>query len=454
MNSAFIKTIPRFLTLLCLLLLIVACQSLPKTADQQAVVDATLARDDAMRISDMQMLDIVEKKLVQQQSISEAEAVIYALKHNPAFNAQLIDLKIAQADLVTAGLIPNPELLYSFGVSNKPYRYAIDFPLEVLWQRPVKIRKMKHLADATALRLMQSGLDLIKAVRIAYAETVLAEEALSVMQAESKLATEIVTLSEKRLALGDIGTAELIKLQQVATQSELAKERAAFDLAKKKTTLRYQIGLSESLPELVLSTALFPACEDKSLASLQSISIAKRPDVLAAEQAAFAAKEQVKLSKVSWLKLIGSADATSGEKTGHELSPTFRTTVPIANRNQGAISRAEAELEKATLYLTVTKKKAILATQQAYLQYQQSCHEWQTHRAQVLPLSAQKNNLAKHAYQDGDISYLDTLQSQRELTLAQLASIRIKNNLINQWAELRHNTSKKDVVVQDKRSTK
>lgn len=454
MRTDFIKTLPRFLTLLFLLLSMVACQSLPNTADQQAVVDAALARDDAMRELDMQALDAIEKKLSQQQAISEPEAVIYALKHNPAFNAQLVDLKIVQADLVTAGLIPNPELLYSFGVSSKPYRYSIDFPLEALWQRPVKVRKMKHLADATALRLTQSGLDLIKTVRIAYAETVLAEEALTAMQARSKLAEKIVALSKKRLALGDISTTDLIRLQQASSQSKLAKDQAAFDLAVKKNNLRYQLGLSEPSPPLVLSTALLPACKVMSLKSFQSISIAQRPDVLAAEQAVFAAKEQVKLSKVSWFKLIGSTDATSGEKTGHELSPTFRTTVPIANRNKGAISRAEAELEKAIWNLNVTKQAAILASQQAYLQYLRSCQTWQTHQSQVLTAVEQSNALIKLAYQDGEVSYLDTLQSQQALTQAELTSVGIKNNLISQWAELRRNVSKKDATVQDKRSTK
>jgi len=353
MQTDFIKPLPRHFTWLCLLLLLTACQSLPKTADKHAVIDAALAHDDAITANAMDKLDAIEHKLAQQQAISESEAIVYALKHNPSFNAQLIDLKLAQADLITAGLIPNPELLYSFGVSNKPYRYAIDFPLEALWQRPIKMRKMQHLADGTVLRLTQSGLDLIKAVRIAYAQVVLAEETLNTMQSASTLATEIVTLSEKRLALGDISPAELIALQQAATQSKLALAQAEFDLTIKKTALHYQLGAPETSPSFKLTAALLPACEATSVERLHSISVAQRPEVLAAAQAVLAAQAQVKLSKVSWFRLIGSADATSGNKTGHELSPTFR-----AAKNQGAVSRAEAELEIASLNLTVAKQKA------------------------------------------------------------------------------------------------
>lgn len=449
MQTNLIRNFLQYSTLFLLLCLLSACQTLPQTTDIKTVLAAALKHDDVMTSDDMQKLDAIEAKLSENEAITETEAVIYALKHNAAFNAQLVDLKIASSDLVTTGLIPNPELLFSFGVSNKPYRYAIDFPLELLWQRPIKIRKMKNLADATALQLTQSGLDLIKAVRMAYAETVLAEETLIAMQAEHQLATDIVTLSEKRLDFGDISSADLIKLQQTATQSELDKERAVFNLAIKKAALRYQLGLDSTFPDPVLSPALLPACEATSIASLQSISVAQRPDVLAAEQAVRAAEEQVKLSKVSWFKFLGSADATSGEKTGHELSPTIRTTVPIANRNKGAVSRAAAELEKAHLNLTTTKQKALLATQQAHLQYQQSCHEWQTHQSQMLPTAAKSNELVKLAYQDGEVSYLDTLQSQRTLSLAELTSIRLKNIVINQWAELRRNVSENNDVAKD-----
>jgi cobalt-zinc-cadmium efflux system outer membrane protein len=71
--------------------------------------------------------------------ITEDEAVLIAPWNNAAFQALLVELDLARADLIDAGLLPNPELVYFFPVTDKPYKYAMEFPLEALWLRPIKI---------------------------------------------------------------------------------------------------------------------------------------------------------------------------------------------------------------------------------------------------------------------------------------------------------------------------
>src|SRR5262245_51554139 len=111
-----------------------------------------------------------------ENGITEDEAVAVALWNNAAFQELLVDLGIARGDLIQAGLLPNPEFVYYWPMSGKPYKYLFDFPIEALWLRPIRVRSAAREADRAAERLTQAGLDLMRDVRQAYADVALAHE--------------------------------------------------------------------------------------------------------------------------------------------------------------------------------------------------------------------------------------------------------------------------------------
>ncbi len=79
------------------------CQSIPNTTDNAGVINNVVAYDKQLSsniVDDIQRLEI---KLQEKSSLTETEAVLYALNNNAAFKALLIDLKLAKADLVNAG---------------------------------------------------------------------------------------------------------------------------------------------------------------------------------------------------------------------------------------------------------------------------------------------------------------------------------------------------------------
>lgn len=419
------------------------CQSIPNTTDNAGVINNVVAYDMQLSSNTVDDIQRLEIKLQEKSSLSETEAVLYALNNNAAFKALLIDLKLAKADLVNAGLLPNPELLFAFGVSNKPYRYAIDLPIEALWLRPIRLRTMKHEADAVANRLTQSGLNLIKDVRIAYAQAVLAQEQLSVTETSYKLRKNIYTLSLKRLEAGDINGKDILLAQNDAAIAKRDWELAEYDVKVKMQSLLYALGVGQKYNAITLAPNLVPACNVNEVDYLLTQSLGQRPDILSAQYLINASKEKIKLSKLGWLKFTGTADATSGLENGHTLGPAIRSTIPIANQNQGAVSRAEAELEKAKLSLEALKQQAVLEIKTAHLQYQQSCHDWHVLQDTLKPAVLQMIQLTENAYQKGDIAYLQTLEANRQFVDTQMREVQLKADLIAKYAELMRNSSKK-----------
>ena len=441
MQIKFIPSIKNYFSLFVITIVVSGCESLPDVADKHNVLTQVIASDPALSNNVSNDIQAIINNLNKKKTLSEPEAVFYALHNNATFMSLLAELKLAKADLYNAGLLPNPEFLFSFSASDKPYRYAIDFPIEALWLRPIKIRNMKKEADATAFRLTQSGLNLIKDVRIAYAQSVLAQEWLKVTESSYLLRQQIHTLSTKRLASGDINGKDVLLAENDASLAKRDWDLAQYDVDAKMASLLYMLGVSQTQHTVALSPNLIPACQEQDIDKLLLQSQERRPDILAAEFSVEAATEKVNLSEVGWFKFLASADATSGQVNGHTLSPSIRTTVPVLNQNQGVISRSQAELEKAVLSLEALKQQAALEVRTAHIQYQQSCHDWQVIQDKLIPSAQKLIQHAKDAYQEGDISYLQTLEVSRQFLDTQMREVNLKAELIGRWAELNRATS-------------
>lgn len=429
-----------YLVLLVISLASAGCQSIPHTTDQAGVIRKVISYDEQLSSNTTGGLQTI--KINEISTLRESDAVLYALNNNAAFKSLLINLKLAKADLVNAGLLPNPELLFAFGVTNKPYRYAIDLPIEALWLRPIKLRNMKNEADATAYRLTQSGLNLIKDVRVAYAQAVLAQGRLKVAESSQQLRKQIHALSIKRLKAGDMNGKDILLVQNDAAISERDWELAKYDESIKMQGLLYLLGIGYQQKNMLIADSLIPACNATEVDELLSQSLKQRPDIVSAQYSIEAAKEKIKLPKLGWLRFTATADATSGVVNGHTLGPSIRSSIPIANQNEGAVSSSEAELERAELNLEAIKQQALLELKTAHLQYQQTCHDWKVLNSTLLPTAQQMIQLTNQAYQKGDISYLQTLEANRQLVDVQMREVQLKAELVTKHAELMRNMTK------------
>ncbi len=105
--------------------------------------------------------------------MTQEEAVAVALWNIADFQVSLSELGFARADLLEAGLLTNPVLSLLFPVGPKQFEMALKWPVEALWQRPRRVAAARLAADAAAERLVQAGLDLVLAVKVAHADVAL-----------------------------------------------------------------------------------------------------------------------------------------------------------------------------------------------------------------------------------------------------------------------------------------
>lgn len=377
-----------------------------------------------------------------EDGLTEEEAVVIALWQNAAFQDLLVDLKLTRADLIQAKLLPNPELWYLNPVGVKQLEYAIEFPIEVLWLRPFRIASARFENDRACQRLVQNGLDLIRDVRQAYADLLLAHARLRVAGEGQRLRTRIADLAEARLKAGDVSPLENTTARIDSHLAEQALVRTRYDVALAEERLRNLLGIGTCRQPLELIANTTPRV-DLDACLLTTEALDTRPDATAAHAAMAAADERARLSRLSWFRFLGILDANGKGLKGHEIGPGFRVTIPIFNWGQGGIARADAELERTQRQWQTLHDLIILEVNRAFAQYQQARAELEYLESKVYPELETAVTRADRAFKEGNTTYLLALEATRQLLDSHMRAAQLHADLRRAWADLERSVGRR-----------
>lgn len=377
------------------------------------------------------------------QPLVEDQAVLLALWNNPAFLELLVDLKLTRADLVQAGLLPNPEIVFTFGVQDKPFKYLFDFPIESLWLRPIRIAAAEQENARACARLTQAALDLIRDTRQAYADVALARERLRVAEQAVALRGRIADLAATRLKAGDASVQDAATARTDALQAKQDSTRIGFEVPLAEARLKNLTGLAGMTAPLVLDADRPDPMSEFDADALVAEAIQTRPDAIAAEFAVQAAAKRAEFARLFWFRFLGILDATSGRVTGHEFSPAFRVTIPIFNRNQGGVARADAELEQAVRRKLSVQNQIVLDVRLAHTRHLQSRSELVVLRESVRPEVEAGIQRAEKAFSNGNVSYLIVLEITRQLIDTYTREAQLRADLRRAWADLERSVGRR-----------
>lgn len=378
-----------------------------------------------------------------EDGLTEDEAVVIALWNNAAFQEVLVDLSLTRADLIQANLLPNPELWHVYPVGVKQLEYAIEFPIESLYLRPIRVASARFENARACERLAQSGLDLIRDVRQAYADVLLARGRLRVAEEGVRLRGRIAELAEVRLRAGDASPLETAAARVDSLQAQQDAVRIRYDVTLAEERLRNLLGLGGNCSALALDASPPPPHAELDALKLEAEAVATRPDALAAAQAVEAARQRVRLARLVWFRFFGIIDANERGVKGHEIGPGLRVTIPIFNQGQDGIARAEAQLEQAMRQRVTVHNQIILDVRRALTQYQQARAELEVLEQKVRPEVEAAIRRAERAYREGGAPYFLVLETTRQLLDSHLRAAQLNADRRRAWAELERSVGRR-----------
>jgi cobalt-zinc-cadmium efflux system outer membrane protein len=386
------------------------------------------------------------KDISLEDGLSEDEAVAIALWNNARFQADLAQLGLAKADLQEAGMIKNPALSLLFPIGPKQMEWTLTLPVELLWQRPHRLTFAELNTNEVAQDIVQHGLLLVKDVLISYADLILAQKRIHILQEETKINKEILAISKSRLKVGDISEMEAIAIRLAAAQVEEDYLRFTNEAKTEEIRLKTLLGMVSDHRGIQLSPDTLQFHQPFSEEELLRVAYAARPDMRAAEISIEAAGKGLDWERSKIWNLTASLDANEEGKEGFEMGPGIQIELPLFYRNDGSRSRAKAKMDQAVKQYLAIRHQIAKDVREAYHDYLSADEILTLLRNNIIPDAFQASEKAEKTYLVGDISYLAYLDFKRQLLDARLREAEAVASVRKARAQLRYSVGFKPTV--------
>jgi len=385
-------------------------------APTQAALDEAIRARTAVTGLRLERQDALPPDVNLTDGLTQEEAVAVALWTSPSFLATLTDLGIARADLAAAGLLRNPVLSLLFPIGPKQLEFTLQYPFEVLWQRPARVEAARLNAQAIGERLVWDALSLVAQVRSAHADAITADRRLALATQNAELTRRLADITDARLRAGDISELEARAPRSDASRADVVRRATEHDRDLTRLTLAALLGLDRVPGQLSPQTsAAYDAAPCPVDDGRLKEALASRPDVRAAELTIEAATARARWERSRVVTLIGVLDANGQGDEGFEIGPGLNADLPIFDRNQGGVARAMVEIERASRSYAAARAQVITDVRSAGVrvtQAQQALDAWTT---DIIPSLETEQRQAERAYEAGEIPLFNMLDVSRRL---------------------------------------
>lgn len=287
--------------------------------------------------------------------LSSEEAAGLAVVMNPALRAARHERGIAQGQLVSAGLLPNPEIESIWIFPGGPVSWAGEVNALFDLTRALVTRGPRREQARIRLRevhweIADEEWQLVNDVRRAFVDILYWNRASEVNLQQQEAIKRTVSSIRVRHSLGAATELELLVAEADLAEIKRQQKRLKGDRELALQHLNQLMGLPPMHPTEIQPPAnplaYSPVSGDPG-ALVERIR-SRRPDVLAAEQAYLGAEKELQLAhrgRIPLLQAGPSYEGVSSDADGNENNFGFGVSLelPVFDRKQGEIASALAE---------------------------------------------------------------------------------------------------------------
>lgn len=360
------------------------------------------------------------------------QAVREALDHNLDLLAERYNLTISDTQMVTANLRPNPVVsssgiyLPAFGSLDKivgtgptEFNARIDFRIELGGKRDRRMQLARVDREVSELGLRNSIRGIVYNVQAAFVDVLLAKENATLASANLRAFQGIVEINTARVAAGDLAKVELSRTQIAALQFQNAVQQSLLQLRQAKIRLQQLLGRTIPRDDFDISGGFRRDLTGRSLPELRTAAMQRRPDLLGIRAAEARSLADLRLQQAQ-----GKIDLVVGTAYQHQFMRAFNGStntlsafvsapLPVFNRNQGEITRAQREAEQWTARARALESVIESDAQNSWQQYQTSQGLLENIEKNMLTQARDVRNTTEYSYRRGEASLIEFLDAQR-----------------------------------------
>jgi outer membrane protein TolC len=343
------------------------------------------------------------------------------VQNNPELLAARAQAGLSQAQVLQAGILPNPALSASYGFliggpgTTNPFTVALSQDMRSLVTLSSRRRAALQSAHAVNASLLWEEWQTIAKARLQVVDLIEGEQQRQGWQQNLTLLLDRAARSREALARGDTTLTALLPELSAAAAARKQLDELERQQEARRRDLNRLLGLD---PEVRLpladSIVLSPIDAEAVRRSLGDLP-ARRPDLLALQLGYRSQEERLRAAILAQFPLLSLGISTDRDNTGvRSVAPQITLELPVFDRNQGNIAieratRKQLHDEFTARVLAAGSELSGLLADQELLQGQLAGA-----RSQLAELTqaAQRADIAFRAGDLDERSYIDVLSSR------------------------------------------
>jgi cobalt-zinc-cadmium efflux system outer membrane protein len=355
--------------------------------------------------------------------ITIKDAVTIFLQQNLQLVAARYDIDIVDAEKLTAGLRPNPEIEIGFseipfnGGFYKPqsFSYGLSQTFELGGKRKKRVDVANAESEVARAQFQMVAWQLTNDVKKKFYSVLLNHSLLNLARENQKTFAEIVEHTNEVFKLGEISGLDLqrLEVEKFKFDTDLANSERDYELALRD--LRFVLGGDYRTMNIEAAGSIeYYENYDFSLSDLRDKAMAARPDLKVAQLSEKAANAAIKLQNSQKIPDITlGAGIEQLAQGGSTYNVGFSIPIPIHNRNQTEIAKALVQRMKAQNDQAYIANQVTSDVEKALVAFELQKRRVELYRTGVLTKVTDIQTSTEYALKAGESSILELLDAIR-----------------------------------------
>jgi len=332
----------------------------------------------------------------------------YAIAHHPLLQIRQHEVEAARAKLVTAGLLPNPELTVDAGKVDDEAGPAV-LNARLMFKLPIgPKREWRTAAAASGIRESQLGLSRETKVVLTEAadaaiEVLYLQELAGVYGQLSGLAGRVVEIQKERFQIAAVPYRNVVLTELSASNIELARQTTLEKLNQAKVRLARAMGLPDGSPPPLEGRLGVEAVAFAPLRDVLARARRVAPELAQSQAAIQQNREQLELEKwkaVPDLSIGPHFEGQLGAPSEDRVSARAVLDLPIFDRNQGRIAEQAADLQTSCARRALMEVTTLNDVASLYVELENVQSRAEYYRLRIKPLLVRTEVALRGAFEE------------------------------------------------------
>ena len=351
-----------------------------------------------------------------------------ALASNPSVQRAAAMVGAARGTWVQVGLAPNPSVGYEgqqLGSGGLAEQHGVLFSQEIV--RGGKLGLNRAVAGADRMRLEQElavqELRVLTDVRIAFYQVLLAQRQIALTNNLIQISGAGSQAADALYRADEVGKTDVLQAQLETESAQILSQNAQHRHNAAWQSLSAVVGDPTLGPQTLIGDAIAPPREFDFQEALNRL-LTTSPEIAAAAMAVDRARVAIERERVEPIPNVTVQGLVNWQDNGIGGKPdggvAVSVPIPIYNRNQGGVARAQHEFVAATRALTQLELDLQNRLAPTFERYANAKNQVKRYRQVILPTADESLSLTQKLYAAGEANYAMLLTAQRTYSQTQL----------------------------------